>query len=425
MTGTQPETRLRGYLTGEAREREVRTGGLSPQVLCVDDEPNVLEGLRLHLERHYRMSTATSGAEALALLDCEGPYAVVISDMRMPEMDGAAFLSQVRQRFPDTVRLLLTGHADVHSAVTAVNDGQIFRFLTKPCAPAALLSAVQEANEQYCLIMKERLAKARQAETSLENTRLANEVADRMDTERRLTSVMETARDVQLRLLPQALPHLETLDCAATCIQARWVGGDYYDFLDLGPRRTGFVLADVSGKGVYAALLVSNLQAYLRSRSRMTALDPARLLTELNRTFWISTAPEYYATLFFGIYDDCTRELTYVNCGHNAPVLLRPDGSVERLKATGTVIGLFESWQCTVAQVQLAPEDLLVIFSDGVTEADCGDEQFGEARLINELRVHGNLSVSEMVETVLTSVQQFAKGEQSDDLTLLIARARK
>ena len=143
----ESKTTRRGIQTGEVRDR----------ILCVDDEPNVLEGLQLHLERLYSMSTATSGAEALGLLDREGPYAVVISDMRMPAMDGAAFLGEVRQRFPDTVRLLLTGHADVNSAVAAVNEGQIFRFLTKPCPPAALLAAVQAANDQYRLVTAERV----------------------------------------------------------------------------------------------------------------------------------------------------------------------------------------------------------------------------------------------------------------------------
>jgi len=152
MIDAKPEVASNGHTASATVRREVPA-----RILCVDDEPNVLEGLRLHLERHYRVSTATSGAEALELLDRDGPYAVVISDMRMPSMDGAAFLGQVRQRFPDTVRLLLTGHADVNSAVAAVNEGQIFRFLTKPCPPAALLSAVQAANDQYRLVTAERV----------------------------------------------------------------------------------------------------------------------------------------------------------------------------------------------------------------------------------------------------------------------------
>lgn len=157
MINAKPEVAPNGHTASETVRREARAGEVPARILCVDDEANVLEGLRLHLERHYRVSTATSGVEALGLLDREGPYAVVISDMRMPAMDGAAFLGEVRQRFPGTVRLLLTGHADVNSAVAAVNEGQIFRFLTKPCPPAALLSAVQAAYEQYRLVTAERV----------------------------------------------------------------------------------------------------------------------------------------------------------------------------------------------------------------------------------------------------------------------------
>jgi CheY-like chemotaxis protein len=157
MIGEKPEGAPNGRAVSEAPGSEVRAGEAPARVLCVDDEPGVLEGLRLHLERRYRLSTATSGAEALALLDRDEPYAVVISDMRMPEMDGAAFLARVRQRFPDTVRLLLTAHADVNSAVAAVNQGQIFRFLTKPCPPATLLSAIESAIEQYRLVTAERV----------------------------------------------------------------------------------------------------------------------------------------------------------------------------------------------------------------------------------------------------------------------------
>lgn len=127
-----------------------------PHILCVDDEPKVLEGLVLNLRRHYRVSTANNGQGGLAIIDGTDPPAVVVSDMRMPEMDGAAFLSQVRERSPDTVRLLLTGQADLESAIAAVNHGQIFRFLTKPCAPPTFLTAIEAAVAQHRLITAER-----------------------------------------------------------------------------------------------------------------------------------------------------------------------------------------------------------------------------------------------------------------------------
>ncbi|HYU15650.1 MAG TPA: response regulator, partial [Candidatus Acidoferrum sp.] len=127
-----------------------------PRILCVDDEPNVLEGLSLHLRRRHEVWTATSGADALALLARDGPPEVIISDMRMPGMDGAVFLSKARQLYPETVRLLLTGQTDLMSAVSAVNQGQIFRFLSKPCPAPFMVQAVTAAVEQHRLIQAER-----------------------------------------------------------------------------------------------------------------------------------------------------------------------------------------------------------------------------------------------------------------------------
>ncbi len=266
-------------------------------------------------------------------------------------------------------------------------------------------------------------AVASQAGIALENIRLAEEIAERMESERRAVREMEIAKEVQRRLLPQAPPSLRTLECAAQCIQARSVGGDYFDFLDLGNGRVGFVLADVSGKGVHAALLVANLQAQLRSQSRIAPLDPVRLLREVNLALWESTAPEHYATLFFAIYDDTDRSLRYLNCGHNPPLWFRADGNVERLAATATVVGLFEQWESEVARIELSPSDTLVMFSDGITEASRGDEEFGEDRLVNMVKAVRCQPAVEVVSAVLESVQQFGSGSQSDDLTLLVLRS--
>ena len=152
---------------------------------------------------------------------------------------------------------------------------------------------------------------AGQAATAFENIRLAEEIAVRLDAERRVSLEFEIAKNVQNRLLPIAPTDLMTLDCAARCIQAKSVGGDYYDFLELGERRLGLVLADVSGKGIHAALLMANLQAHIRSQSGTSPERPAQMLKEVNHLLWKSTAPEHFATLFYGIYDDRTRRLSY------------------------------------------------------------------------------------------------------------------
>jgi serine phosphatase RsbU (regulator of sigma subunit) len=273
---------------------------------------------------------------------------------------------------------------------------------------------------------------AGQVGMALENFRLAENIAEKLETERRAAREMEIAKDVQTRLLPQAAPELKTLECAGRCLQAWRVGGDYYDFLELGSDQVGLVLADVSGKGVHAALLMANLQAHLRSLSgltrgaaeRMTPLDLVTTLQQVNRIVWKSTAAQHYATLFFGLYDDLTRRLSYVNCGHNPPMLLRAGGSVDRLRATATVIGLFEKWECEARETQLQPGDLLAVFSDGVTEAMLGEEEFGEPRLLEQLRDAGHLPAEQVVTAVFNAVQQFSAGNQSDDLTLVVARAR-
>jgi serine phosphatase RsbU (regulator of sigma subunit) len=215
---------------------------------------------------------------------------------------------------------------------------------------------------------------------------------------------------------------LRTLDCAARCLQARTVGGDYFDFLDLGPGLTGLVLAGVSGEGVHAALLVANLHAHLSGQSSTVPFDPVAALQRVNRRICQSTSGRHFATLFVGVYDDTLRRLTYANCGHNPPMLLRGDGSLERLDPTATVIGMFESLECAAMSVTLRTGDLLAVFSDGVTEARRDEEEYGEARLLAELRAGAALSAEEAVGRILRSVEAFGRGTQSDDLTLLVAR---
>ena len=266
---------------------------------------------------------------------------------------------------------------------------------------------------------------ASQAAGTLENIQLAEKMAERMETERRAAIEMQVAKEVQDNLLPQSAPVLKTLECAGRCIQTRSVGGDYYDFLDLGPGHVGLVLGDVSGKGISAALLMANLQASLRSRCVGSSGDIARRLSGVNEQLRTSTAEGYFATLFFADYDDSTRRVLFANCGHNPPVVLRVDGAVERLRSTATVMGLFEKWECSTQETTLQPGDLLAIFSDGVTEAMNGaGAEFGEARFIASLREFHFLAPALLLTNVVSAVQEFAGALQSDDLTLVIARAR-
>ncbi len=252
------------------------------------------------------------------------------------------------------------------------------------------------------------------------------QLADKLEAERRATQELEIARQVQARLFPQGLPSMDTLEYSATCIQARQVGGDYHDFLDLGRGRFGLVLADISGKGIAAALLMANLQANLRSQCAVAFDEPQRLLRSVNQLFYENTADSAYATLFFAEYDDRTRRLRYANCGHLAALLLRRDRTVERLDSTGTVVGLFKEWDCSITECPLFSGDTLVLYTDGVTESfNPADEEWGEHRLIEALQRHRELPSQAVVSSIVDEVQQWSPHEQQDDITLIVAKCKE
>ncbi len=248
-------------------------------------------------------------------------------------------------------------------------------------------------------------------------------LADKLEQERRTAQELEIAKQVQARLFPQSLPPLRSLDYSGVCIQAREVGGDYYDFLSLGPQRLGLVIGDISGKGIAAALLMANLQANLRSQFVTAWDDPARFLQSVNQLFYQNTIDSAYATLFFAEYDDRMRRLRYANCGHYSALLLRSNGPVECLDSTATVLGLFGDWECAIEERQLDFGDVLAFYTDGVTESfNDGGEEFGEDRLVDALRQHRNLPSQAIVSSVIDEVRKFSPDEQHDDITLMVAK---
>jgi serine phosphatase RsbU (regulator of sigma subunit) len=247
--------------------------------------------------------------------------------------------------------------------------------------------------------------------------------AEKLEAERRAAQELEIAKQVQARLFPQTLPRLRTLDYAGICLQARQVGGDYYDFLNLGGGRVGLVVGDISGKGIAAALLMANLQANLRSQCAIASDQPQRFLRSVNQLFCENTTDCAYATLFFAEYDDRVQRLRYVNCGHLSALVLGRDETLERLESTCTVLGLFKEWDCSIAERRLAPGDTLLLYSDGITESfGEGEEEFGEERLIDALRRHRDLSPRALLASIVRDVQQFSAHEQHDDITLIVAK---
>ena len=256
----------------------------------------------------------------------------------------------------------------------------------------------------------------------------------RFESERRAAQELELARQVQARLFPQGQPSLATLEYAGVCIQTRSIGGDYYDFLDLGRRHLGLVISDISGKGTAAALLMANLQAQVRNLSELywsrpytpfVLEQPARLLRSVNQLFCENTAENAYATLIFVEYNDSERRLRYANCGHLAGLLLRSDNTLERLDSTCAVLGLFRNWDCSIEERQLFPGDTLVLYTDGITEP-LNDEgrEFGEHRLLETLLRHRERDSRRLLQLIVDEVQRFGPHEQRDDITLVVARCR-
>ena len=319
------------------------------------------------------------------------------------------------------------GDADALSVLSPLRSDCLVPILGRDARLIGLLVLGPRLSEEpYSGEDKRLLASvASQAGIAVESIRLAEQMAERMEAERLVAREMEIAKEVQGNLFPHHSPPLETLEYAGSCIQTRAVGGDYYDFLALGEGQVGLVLADVVGKGISAALLMASLQAHLRGQSAVVPDDPPRLLQAVHRLLFISTAPHHFVTLFFGHYDDASRRLRYVNCGHNPPLLLRREGAVQWLHSTATVLGLLPDWESPMEEVRLAAGDTLVIYSDGVTEAmsDAG-ELFGEERLVEAVRQHKHLPVPELLDALVNTVEVFSGHEQEDDLTFVVARAR-
>ena len=291
--------------------------------------------------------------------------------------------------------------------------------------PVGLVAIGGAASAEIDPALRPRLVSAAaHAGVAFEIIRMAEMLAERMDFSRRMDRELQIARDVQAQLFPESAPELANATLAAHCAQARSVGGDWYDFLSLGPQQVALVLADVSGKGVHAALRMANLQAHVRSQVGTTPEDPLRALRQVNRLLRERSRSGQFATMFFGVWSDASRRLNYVNCGHNPPLVLRANGDVEWLKATATVLGVFDEWECQLGRITLAPGDVLFAYSDGVTEAEGDDELFGDDRLVAAVREGRAGGPQRIVDEVIARVQAFEDGAPTDDLTVMAVSVR-
>lgn len=291
------------------------------------------------------------------------------------------------------------------------------------------------------------MAVAWQIALAIENSKLFYRMAE----EERLRQELEMATDVQRRLFPQSLPVIDGVQLAGICLPARGVGGDYYDFLTLGTERVGIAVADVAGKGISAALLMSIVQASLRSQAPAVDNRLTDLVSSMNRLLHRSTGPSSYATFFYAQFDRASMTLTYVNAGHNPPLLVRrsPGGGyelalarrvesdgivlleeqiaeceVQLLNSGGVAIGLFDRCIYTQETISLEPGDILVAYTDGVTEALCPEgEEFGEDRLRELILDSYHLSAEELKDKIVQCVKDWCRNRpQEDDLTLAILK---
>ncbi|MGH2570011.1 MAG: SpoIIE family protein phosphatase, partial [bacterium] len=258
-----------------------------------------------------------------------------------------------------------------------------------------------------------------QAGTSLSSSLLYEEALER----RRLEEELAVARRIQKTLLPSRVPSPAGIEIAATTRPCREVGGDFYDFLDFGSRGLGLAVADVSGKGVPAALILSGLQATLRAEASPKS-EPEPVVAKINQRLCASDVGSGgFASLLYGRLDPRDRSFRYVNAGHPAGIVVRRDGSLSRLETGGILLGVETDATYTAGRETFAPGDLLLLFSDGVTDVlNQDDEQFGDARLATLVPRLAHLPVAAVIESIVSAVETFVGGSLPDDLTILVAK---
>ncbi|MBV9611464.1 MAG: SpoIIE family protein phosphatase, partial [Acidobacteriaceae bacterium] len=270
-------------------------------------------------------------------------------------------------------------------------------------------------------------AVASQTGLALENAELTESIRREVAQRERLNRELEIAREVQQRLFPQSLPEVCGLEFAGYCRPALGVGGDYYDFVRLEDGSLGIAIGDVSGKGIAAALMMASLQASLRGQTLTPSLTLAEMVQHVNRLVYEASAENRYATFFYAQYEPSTRILRYVNAGHNPPILWRGEtGEIVRLEEGGTVVGLFRDFPYRQTSLQLEPSDILVAFTDGISEAmNSADEEFDEERLIEGIKTCNSRCATDMITSILERVDAFTAGApQHDDMTLVVVRVQ-
>jgi len=386
----------------------------SARVLIADDQPDVLEALRMFLKTHgYQIETASSPAAILRALE-SSQYDLVLMDLNYARdttsgREGLDLLSALQGIDQPPPIIAMTGWATVGLAVEAMQRG-VRDFVEKPWA-----------NDRLLEIVRTQVDRGRQERTARSEQRTAEMLREKHDrVVNRQAGEIDQARSVQMGLLPKHMPKFPGIEISGAWQPAREMSGDYFDVLKLDEHRFAFCIADVAGKGVPAALLMSNLQATVRGLATPESV-PGDLCTRVNGFVCRNVAADSFITFFFGIVDTRVQRAQYSNAGHNAPVLLRSDGGCERLTEGGAILGVFPEETYDTGNAQFGPGDRLVLFTDGLTEAqDSEGTEFGEQQLLDILSLCRERSGHEIQEEVLRAVREFSARELQDDATLLV-----
>jgi sigma-B regulation protein RsbU (phosphoserine phosphatase) len=363
-------------------------------------------------------------------LDSEGevaPAPVLASFVLRPSALNRRLFTSVGALGPMLVMILLiVGIIFLALEIVALATGVVLtRTITRSVADLydATLH-VRRGDFSHRIRVKQRDQLGALGESFNEMTASVSELIEEQRQRQRLENEISIAREVQEQLFPHSIPSVEGLQLAAICKPARVVSGDYYDFIRLSPSRVGIALADISGKGIFAALLMASLQAALRSTAMLDGKGgTAELVSRLNNHVFRNTSDDRYATFFYAVYDSEAKTITYTNAGHLPPWFVTEDGA-QALDEGGTVVGLFEDCPFTQRTLHVAPGSILVAFSDGLTEPEnVYGEEFGSQRLKQEILRQRQATPRRMAEDLIAAAEQWAgTPEQADDMTVVVAR---
>ena len=376
------------------------TPPIAGRVLIADDQKHIVEALQLLLKgRGFQTEVVNDPAHLLRAVEA-GQFDAVLMDLNYTRdttsgAEGLDLLSQIRCMNKLLPVIVLTGWGSLDLAVEAMRRGAS-DFVQKPWENLQLLQKLQD---------------------QISRARAERRVQRQSDEER------QEAREIQQKQLPRQLPEVTGYDLAAITQPLRFVGGDYYDVVRLGPQDTLFCIADVAGKGLSAALLMSSLQATLKPLIAQK-LAPRELCHRLNRILCDLTPEGKFISFFVGLLSSRDHRLTYCNAGHNPPLLVRADGQSTELNAAGAVLGQFPDWRYEQSTVQVRRGDRLLVFTDGLVEAcNANEEPFGEQDLVRISQENPGASAQDLMGLLMHAASQHCGGSFQDDATLLVLTA--